>query len=316
MKFILTFMLCICSISVNAERVSPAIWEYMNCRNTLMQNAFNPRPKAPEWMRQSNLKCHEISFFNIDSTKLTMLEFNSHWRNSGGPELLESTFAELGRTSHERGLPKELLYRFEKHTKGSPLSNLMGLTTSYEKIQKNLRTVDLFSSNEATTILVMSRSTGSLSNNKLLLEVMLKRRFAQTGRLEIAPTLKKVLGPPQRQIKHVTLYSLLKSKNYINFILVAHKLIEEGANEEITRIKTSITDRNRITFFCPDLFDYISYTHSPLALLRGGDFNASPSCRKWYNEVATEAGFKLERIRSAFLSEQNLLKPQIEERIK
>ena len=39
----------------------------------------------------------------------------------------------------------------------------MGLTTSYEKIQKNLRTVDLFSSNEATTILVMSRSTGSLS---------------------------------------------------------------------------------------------------------------------------------------------------------
>jgi len=29
-----------------------------------------------------------------------------------------------------------------------------------------------------------------------------------------------------------------------------------------------------------------------------------------------EAGFKLERIRRAFLSEQNLLKPQIEERIK
>ena len=134
MKFILTFMLCIWSLSVNAERVSPAIWEYINCRNTSMFDTFNPLPKAPEWMRQSNIKCREISIFNIDPTELTMREFNSHWRNSGGLELLESTHAELGRTSAERGLPEELLSKFEKHTKGSPLSNLMGLTTSYEKI--------------------------------------------------------------------------------------------------------------------------------------------------------------------------------------
>ena len=318
-RLILTFVLCIWSFSVTAERVSPAIWEYLNCRNTFntfMQNGFKPLPEAPEWMRHSNLKCHGLEVFNIDETKLTMDEFNSHWRTNGGPELLETTFAELEKTSYMRGLPKEWLSKFENYTTGSPLSNLIGLTTSVEKIRTNLSSVDLFSSEEATMILVMSRSNRFMLNNKLLLEVMLKSHFARTGRLEIPSALEMVLGPDRVMMKHLTLYTLRDSKNYINFLLAAHQLVTEGSDAAIARVKHSITDRNRILFLCPDLLEYISFTHRTGIFLNKSDFNAAPSCREWYNEVATEASIKLEGIRRAFISNKDLNKLKIEERIK
>lgn len=315
-RLIVTFVLCTWSLSVTAERVSPAIWEYLNCRNTSMINGFNPLPEAPEWMRHSNLKCRGLEVFNIDETKLTMDEFNSHWRINGGPELLETTFAELEQTSYMRGLPKEWLSKFENYTTGSPLSNLIGLTTSVEKIRNNLSSVDLFSSEEATMILVMSRSNRFMSNNKLLLEVMLKRHFARTGRLEIPSTLEMVLGPDRLMMKHLTLFTLSQSKNYINFLLAAHQLITQGADKEIIHVKDSITDTNKKTFLCPDLLEYISFTHATGVFLNEGDFNAAPSCREWYNEVAIEAGIKLEGIRRAFLSNRNLNKLKVEERIK
>lgn len=315
-RLILTSVLCIWSLSVTAERVSPAIWEYLNCSDTFMQNGFNPLPKAPEWMRQSNLKCRGLEVFNIDETKLTMDEFNYHWRTSGGPELLETTFAELEKTSYMRGLPEKWLSKFENYTTGSPLSNLIGLTTSVEKIRNNLSSVDLFSSEEATMILVMSRSNRFMSNNKLLLEVMLKRHFARTGRLGIPSALEMVLGPDRALTKHLTLFTLSQSKNYINFLLAAHQLITQGSDKEIIRVKDSITDRNKKTFLCPDLLEYISSTHSTGIFLNERDFNAPPNCREWYIEVATEAGIKLEGIRRAFLSNRNLNKLKIEERIK
>ena len=315
-RLILTFVLCIWSLSVTAERVSPASWEYLNCRNTFMQNGFKPLPEAPEWMRHSNLKCRGLEVFNIDETKLTMDEFNSHWRTNGGPELLETTFAELEKTSYMRGLPKEWLSKFENYTTGSPLSNLIGLTTSVEKIRNNLSSVDLFSNEEATMILVMSRSNRFMSNNKLLLEVMLKRHFARTGSLEIPSALEMVLGPERALMKHLTLFTLTNSKNYINFLLAAHQLITQGADKEIIRVKDSITDRNKKTFLCPDLLEYISFTHSTGIFSNESDFNAPLDCREWYMHVATEAGTKLEGIRRAFLSNKNLNKLKIEERIK
>jgi hypothetical protein len=315
-RLILTSALCIWSSAVTAERVSTAIWEYLNCRNTSMLNGLNPLPEAPEWMRQSNLKCRGLEVFNIDETKLTMDEFNYHWRTNGGPKLLETTFSELEKTSYMRGLPKEWLSKFENYTTGSPLSNLIGLTTSVEKIRNNLSSVDLFSSEEATMILVMSRSNRFISNNKLLLEVMLKRHFARTGRLEIPSALEMVLGPDRALMKHLTLFTLTNSENYINFLLAAHQLITQGADKEIVRVKDSITDRNKKTFLCPDLLDYISFTNRTGIFLNEGNFNAAPSCSEWYDEVATEAAIKLEGIRRAFLSNKNLNKLKIEERIK
>jgi hypothetical protein len=315
-RLILTFVLCIWSSGVTAERVSSAIWEYLNCRNTLFQNALNPLPEAPEWMRHSNLKCRGLEVFNKDETKLTMDEFNSHWRANGGPELLETTFAELEKTSYMRGLPKKWLSKFENYTTLSPFFNLIGLATPVERIRNNLSSVDLFSSEEATMILVMSRSNRFMLNNQLLLEVMLKRHFARTGRLEIPSALKRVLGPDRVMMKHLTLYKLRDSTNYINFLLAAHQLVTEGSDEAIARVKHSITDRNRMFFLCPDLLEYISFTHRAGIFLNEGDFNAAPSCREWYDEVATEAAIKLEGIRHAFLSNKNLNKLRIEEKIK
>ena len=317
MKFILTCLLAICSLSVEAEPVKPAIWEYVYCRPGV-NNALDPRPKAPEWMRQSNLKCRALDIFNIDTTKLTMPEFNSRWQVSGGPELLASTFAKIEKMSAERRLPREVHSNFAKHTEGSTLLELFGFQTSYDKIKNRLRQADLFSNDQATAILVMGRAERFLSNNKLLLEIMLKRHFARGGELALPRELEKVIEYSQRRQDRGELkwQSVLDSKNYYNFILAAHQLIEEGADDAIANVKASITDRNRITFMCPNLIDYISFIYGSSRVPNKNDFDATPNCRKWYKEITIEANFKLEQVKETFFAKQKKRKLQIEERIK
>ena len=163
----------------------------------------------------------------------------------------------------------------------------------------------------------MGRSERFLSNNKLLLEIMLKRHFAHTGELALPTELEKVIEYPQGWRDHeLKLKSVLDSKNYINFMLAAHHHIEEGADNEIAHVKASITDRNRITFMCPNLIDFILFTYGPSPVPNKNDFDATPNCRKWYKEITIEANFKLEQVKETFFAEQKKRKPQIEERIK
>ena len=317
MRLILILVLSIWPPSVNAERPNPAIWEYTNCRNLgTPQNALNPQPKIPEWMRHSNLKCRGMSVFNIDKSKLTLAEFDSHWKNNGGPKLLESTLRRLENLPYYRDLPEEFVSNFEKLTAVSALSNMFG---SYEEISKKLDSVDLFSDDEAATILVLgSHSERFRSNNALLLEVMLKRHFAQTGRAALPSVLDVIFqhsfsqgGSLERRDNSIV--SLRQSKNYVEFILAAHELIEEGANEEIGRVKNLIMATNRITFLCPNLWDYISVNFSRSTSLRKPDFKTSQTCSKWYDQITADTAIKLEDLRNAFFSREKSLTPLIGE---
>ena len=297
-------------ILIHAERAVPAIVEYINCRGTI-NNALQPRPLAPDWIRQSNLNCRDFSVFTTSTSQLTQEEFNTHWRSAGGPQLMESTLSKLEEWRFTRQIPNNIYRKFEEYTQVDWLSNKLGLSIPFEQIYSNLEKIDLFTDENALNLLALTNDPFA-GHNVFLLEVMLKRKFLQSGRAEVPSSLKELLRMSGHSFRNsVSLSSLSQLENYYGFKRASEELIEKKSPIIISDIKSAISSRDRMTFLCPDLLEYVSSKYSVFFKV---EYDASPQCAGWYHEVSIVAETRLESIRDGFLANQTetLLQERIE----
>jgi hypothetical protein len=302
---------CIWPALLQAQSSVPAIAEYINCRNTSYNNALDPRPLAPDWILKSNLKCRNMNAFVTSTSKLTQDEFNTHWRAAGGPEIMESALSKLDKGRHFKRVPEHIHNKFLKYTQGSGTFAKLKKTTPIDQIQRNLEKIDIFTNQNATTFLAITFKPYA-PEYVFLLEVMLKRSFLENGEIKLPSELEEILNfRNENRLGSIHIETLRLSKNYITLAVLTDEQINKLSPAIVSQIKREISDKDRMTFLCPDLLKYVSSKYSLFSI----PVDATPQCTTWYDEVSDKAAASLENIRDNFLANQRQLRPQIKELI-